>query len=139
MGDVQQSMSTPESPLPEDNTSLQEHLYSRVNYTLVRDLNFGDFTKRPVRDADELQATRIVAIELMQEAEKWRILNQRRLVALEAVEWIMVNGRIQCPSCLHSQTEGHGVLCSLDEALRPTAEKANLREKQCALYAACHL
>jgi hypothetical protein len=77
----------------DNNVVLQEMLYDRVNFTLVRDLNYGGF-EHPVTDSDELQATRIVAIELMQESQKWRTLNQRRLIALESVEWIMVNGRV---------------------------------------------
>lgn len=85
---------------------------------------------------DELDEANERLGQAEQAAEKWRILNQRRLIALEAVEWIMVNGRVQCPSCLHSQEEGHGVLCQLDEALRPTAEKLKLRAQQNALYAA---
>ena len=65
-----------------------------------------------------------------------RELNQRRILALESVEWIMVNGRTQCPSCLSSQDVGHSVLCVLDEALRPTAEKLKIRETENAMYKA---
>lgn len=88
---------------------------------------------------DDIDEVRGQAVEIMQEAEKWRVLNQRRLVALESVEWIMVNGRVQCPSCLESKDAGHSVLCLLDEALRPTAEKLKLREEQNAMYADCSL
>ena len=119
-----------------DNVTLQERLYERVNFTLVRDFNYGGF-ESPVKDLDELEATRVVAVELMRESEKWRVLNQRRLLALERIEWIMVVGRIQCPACLHSKEEGHGVLCEIDEAMRPTAEKLKLRAEQEAMYAAC--
>lgn len=75
----------------------------------------------------------IAFLELIDKAEEWRALNQRRVEALESVEWIMVKGRMQCPSCLESKDSGHGVLCLLDEALRPTSEKLKLREEQNAL------
>jgi hypothetical protein len=120
----------------DDKVILLDRLLERVNFTLVRDFNYGGFDGR-VTDLDEIEATGVVAIELMREAERWRVLNQRRLIALESVEWIMVDGRVQCPSCLKSREEGHGVLCLLDESLRPTAEKLKLREEQEALYTAC--
>jgi len=59
---------------------------------------------------------------------------ERHSEALRLVEWIMVNGRIQCPACLHSKDEGHGVLCQIDEVLHSTAEKQRLRAEQNALY-----
>lgn len=53
--------------IPEDlRESYADHLYGRVNYTLVRDLNYCGF-ERPVENIDELEATRTVAKELMVE------------------------------------------------------------------------
>jgi hypothetical protein len=57
--------------------------------------------------------------------------------ALRIVEWIMVGGRVQCPDCLSAQVEGHAVLCRIDEALRPTPEKARIRAEQEAMYKDC--
>ena len=56
------------------------------------------------------------------------------LDALEDIEWIMVDGKVQCPSCLKPRENGHGILCKIDEALRPTAGKAKLRAGQNKLY-----
>lgn len=46
--------------------SAQDKLFNRVNYLLVKDFDYGGFS-RPVRDADELEATRQIAISLIEE------------------------------------------------------------------------
>jgi hypothetical protein len=101
-------------------------------------LTFSDrWDDDDINKCADCESLRLLLGRSYQKAEEWRVLNQRRLVALESVEWIMVNGRVQCPSCLHSKEEGHGILCLIDEALRPTAQKLKLREEQESMYAAC--
>ena len=88
----------------------------RVNFTLVRDFNYGGF-ESPVKDLDELEATRVVAVELMRESEKWRarISVFWRLNASSG-SWSL--GVFNAPRVWHSKEEGHGVLCEIDEAMR---------------------